>query len=405
MRHADAEHLPAASRMLSPTAALAAELITRPSLTPDDAGCQGIISARLAKLGFHLEDFPRNGVSNLWAVHGRGGPTLCLAGHTDVVPAGPREQWHSEPFAPTVRERRLYGRGAADMKSSLAAFVTAAENFVAEHPGHPGRLALLITSDEEGAAVDGTAHVVQVLKARGERVDFCVVGEPTAERVLGDMIKNGRRGSLNGRLVVHGRQGHVAYPALAKNPIHLAAPALAELAATVWDEGDVYFPPTSFQISNIHGGTGAVNVVPGSVEILFNFRHGTTSSKEALQARLAALLDRHGLNYDLTWPSCAQPFLTPRGTLVDAAAAAIRAVTGHTPELSCTGGTSDGRFLIEIATQLVEVGPSNETIHKIDEHIALEDIDRLHGIYLALLHQLLLGAAPNESSLVSALAD
>jgi succinyl-diaminopimelate desuccinylase len=375
--------------MLTRTAALAAELIARPSLTPDDAGCQEILGNRLAALGFTLEALPSKNVLNLWAVRGRGGPLLCFAGHTDVVPTGPRERWLAKPFAPTVREGRLYGRGAADMKSSLAAFVTAAEDFVTEHPRHSGRLAFLLTSDEEGAAVDGTVRVVELLKARGEHIDYCIVGEPTAEQRLGDMIKNGRRGSLNGRLVVHGVQGHVAYPALVQNPIHLVAPALAELAGSEWDRGDEYFPPTSFQVSNIHGGTGAVNVVPGSVEILFNFRHGTASSRESLQERVETVLRRHQLDFELSWPSAGRPFLTPRGSLVAAAQAAIQRVTGVKAALSCTGGTSDGRFLIEICTQLVEIGPVNASIHTVNENVGLDEIDGLHGIYLELMRTLL----------------
>jgi len=392
MRRAEAQPALSPACMLSSTAALAAELIARPSLTPDDAGCQDLLGARLEALGFRIEWLSRNGVKNLWAVHGEGPPLLCFAGHTDVVPAGPREQWHSEPFAPAVRDACLFGRGAADMKTSLAAFVTAAESFLANHPNHGGRLAILLTSDEEGAAVDGTAHVVAVLKERGERIDYCIVGEPTGEQRLGDMIKNGRRGSLNGRLVVHGKQGHVAYPSLVKNPIHLVAPALAELAAAVWDEGDEYFPPTSFQVSNIHGGTGAVNVVPGSVEVLFNFRHGTASPKETIQSRVAALLERHGLDFELSWPGSGRPFLTPRGSLVEAASAAIAKVTGRSPALSCTGGTSDGRFLADICTQLVEIGPVNASIHKVNEHVRLEDIDALRAIYVELIVVLLASA-------------
>ncbi len=389
MRHDDADAMPAPLSLGSQAVALAAELIARPSLSPDDAGCQELLGARFAPLGFALEALPRRAVKNLWACHGEGAPLLCFAGHTDVVPTGPRECWDSEPFAPTVRDGQLFGRGAADMKASLAAFVTAAESFLAERPRHAGRLAFLLTSDEEGAAVDGTAYVVEVLKSRGERIDYCVVGEPTAQVRLGDMIKNGRRGSLNGRLVVHGVQGHVAYPAKARNPIHLLAPALAELAAAEWDRGDQYFPPTSFQVSNIHGGTGAVNVVPGSVEVLFNFRHGTASSRASLVARTEAVLSRHGLDFELEWPGAGRPFLTPRGTLVDAASEAIEQVTGVTPVLSCTGGTSDGRFLADICTQLVEIGPVNASIHTVNEHVGLDEIAGLHEIYLALMRRLL----------------
>lgn len=374
---------------LSPTIELAAALISRPSLTPEDHGCQELIAERLAALGFRLEWLPSNGVTNLWATRGQGRPLLCFAGHTDVVPTGPRERWTSEPFAPTLRDGRLYGRGAADMKASLAAFVTAAENFLAACPAHDGRLAFLFTSDEEGAAIDGTAHVVETLRARGERIDYCVIGEPTSESMLGDTIKNGRRGSLTGRLIVHGVQGHVAYPQAVQNPIHLAAPALAELAGTVWDEGNEYFPPTSFQVSNIHGGTGATNVVPGSVEILFNLRHSTASTRESLQRRVEEILDRHGLHYELTWPPLGKPFLTPRGTLVEAAIDAIQESVGVEAHLSCTGGTSDGRFLADICEQMVELGPVNATIHTVDEYVAVDEFEGLQRIYLALMRRLL----------------
>lgn len=375
--------------MSSPTQALAEALIRRPSVTPDDAGCQDLLAERLAPLGFNIERLRFGQVENLWARRGDSHPVLCFAGHTDVVPPGPREAWRSDPFTPTVQEGCLYGRGAADMKTSLAAFVTAIERFLEVHPDHAGSIALLITSDEEGVAVDGTVKVVETLAARGERLDYCVVGEPTAVNRTGDMIKNGRRGSLSGRLVVKGVQGHVAYPQLAKNPIHLVAPAIAELAATEWDRGNEYFPPTTFQISNIHGGTGATNVIPGSVEILFNFRFSTASTVESLQQRVQAILDRHGLAYELTWECSGEPFLTPRGELVAAVTEAIRAVTGLEPELSTTGGTSDGRFIARICPQVVEVGPPNATIHKVDECVALADIEPLSAIYTGILERLL----------------
>jgi len=375
---------------MSSTLELAKQLIARKSLTPNDDGCLDLIGARLAPLGFRLERMPHGAVDNLWARRGTTAPLICFAGHTDVVPTGPLEKWGSDPFTPTVRNGMLYGRGASDMKGSLAAFVTAIENFVAAHPQHRGSIALLLTSDEEGIAVDGTARVVDTLKARHETIDYCIVGEPTSVNRTGDTIKNGRRGSLSGTLIVRGVQGHIAYPHLVKNPIHLAAPAIAELAATVWDEGNEYFPPTSFQISNIKGGTGATNVVPGTVEILFNFRHSTASTVESLKTRFTAVLDRHQLEYDLQWEnSSGKPYLTPRGGLVDAVAEAIRQVTGLTTELSTSGGTSDGRFIADICPQLIELGPLNATIHKIDECVAVADLDVLSEIYALALAKLL----------------
>jgi len=375
---------------MSSTLELAKQLIARKSLTPNDDGCLDLIGARLAPLGFRLERMPHGAVDNLWARRGTTAPLICFAGHTDVVPTGPLEKWGSDPFTPTVRNGMLYGRGASDMKGSLAAFVTAIENFVAAHPQHRGSIALLLTSDEEGIAVDGTARVVDTLKARHETIDYCIVGEPTSVNRTGDTIKNGRRGSLSGTLIVKGVQGHIAYPHLVKNPIHLAAPAIAELAATVWDEGNEYFPPTSFQISNIKGGTGATNVVPGTVEILFNFRHSTASTVESLKTRFTAVLDRHQLEYDLQWEnSSGKPYLTPRGGLVDAVAEAIRQVTGLTTELSTSGGTSDGRFIADICPQLIELGPLNATIHKIDECVAVADLDVLSEIYALALAKLL----------------
>jgi succinyl-diaminopimelate desuccinylase len=373
----------------SATVELARQLMARRSVTPNDNGCQEILAARLAPLGFRIESLRFGQVDNLWARRGTGSPVVCLAGHTDVVPTGPIEQWRSDPFTPTQRDGFVYGRGAADMKTSLAAFVTAAERFTATHPAHAGSIALLITSDEEGAAVDGTVRVVETLHARGERLDYCIVGEPTSVERLGDTIKNGRRGSLSGTLVVHGVQGHVAYPQLARNPIHLAAPALAQLAATRWDDGDVYFPATTWQISNIHAGTGAGNVIPGELTVLFNFRFGTASTVESLQRRFEAALDEHGLDYRVSWSLSAMPFLTPRGRLVDALNVAIREVTGIQPELSTSGGTSDGRFIVTICPQVVELGPVNASIHKIDERIALGDVEALSRIYQRTLEELL----------------
>ena len=374
---------------MSDTLALARALIARRSITPDDGGCLDLLGERLARLGFRLERFDCNGVSNLWARRGTTAPLLCFAGHTDVVPTGPLENWHSDPFEPALRDGFLYGRGAADMKTSIAAFVTAVERRCGSGAGPAGSLALLLTSDEEGRAVDGTVRVVEALKARGERPDFCIVGEPTSATRLGDTIKNGRRGSLSGRLVVHGVQGHIAYPHLVRNPVHLVAPALAELAATVWDDGNDYFPPTSWQVSNFHAGTGADNVVPGSAEILFNFRFSTASTPDGLKARTAAILDRHGVAHAIEWTLSGKPYLTPRGRLVEAAAAAIRAETGIETELSTSGGTSDGRFIADICAEIIELGPLNATIHKVDECVALADIESLSRIYERLLRELL----------------
>jgi succinyl-diaminopimelate desuccinylase len=373
----------------SPTLVLARQLIALPSITIDDAGCLEVISARLAPLGFSLERVDRNGVSNLWARRGSASPLVCFAGHTDVVPPGPREQWQSDPFVPTERNGCLYGRGAADMKSSIAAFVVATERFVAARPDHSGSIALLLTSDEEGDALDGTVRVVETLKARGERIDCCIVGEPTSVDRLGDTIKNGRRGSLSARLLVKGIQGHVAYPEKVRNPIHLAASALAELAATRWDEGNEYFPPTSFQISNIHAGAGATNVVPGTLEVLFNLRFSTASTVDGLQARIHALLDRHQLEYEIHWMIGGRPFLTPRGTLVDVLIDAIRSVTGVESTLSTSGGTSDGRFIADICPQLIELGPVNASIHQVNEHVIIDDLEPLSEVYRRALERLL----------------
>jgi succinyl-diaminopimelate desuccinylase len=375
------------------TLALARQLIARPSVTTADAGCLDIIADRLRPLGFAIERLDSTGptgpVCNLWARRGQTAPLVCLAGHTDVVPPGPREQWQSDPFEPSERDGLLHGRGAADMKASLAAFVVAVERFVGACPDAGGSIALLLTSDEEGDATDGTVRVVEALRARSESIDFCIVGEPTSTARLGDTIKNGRRGSLSARLVVKGLQGHVAYPEQVRNPIHLAAPALADLASAHWDDGNEYFPPTSFQISNIHAGTGATNVVPGTLEVLCNFRFSTASSVENLQARVHALLDRHQLEYEIHWTIGGQPFLTPRGRLVAAMEEAIQAVTGGKPMLSTSGGTSDGRFIADICSQVVEFGPINASIHKVNEHVAVADLEPLAGIYQEALARLL----------------
>jgi len=379
----------ATSSSNAPTLDLARELIARRSQTPDDAGCQDLLAARLARIGFQCEGVAGNGVSNLWARRGDAHPIVCFAGHTDVVPPGPLEAWDSDPFQPSLRDGYLYGRGAADMKSSLAAFVVAIEQFVAARPDHPGSIALLITSDEEGPAVDGTVRVVERLRDRGETLDYCVVGEPSSVERLGDMIKNGRRGTLSGKLTVRGVQGHVAYPHLARNPIHLAAPVIAELAATRWDEGDAYFPPTSWQVSNIRAGTGATNVIPGTLELDFNFRYAPVNSRDDLERAFLAVLARHGLDHELRWTGWGKPYLTARGRLVDVAGEAIRAVCGIAPELSCTGGTSDGRFIADICGEVVELGPVNASIHKLNERVALADLEPLATIYRGILERLL----------------
>ncbi len=368
---------------------LVKDLIARPSVTPDDKDCQQLLAARLARIGFQCETIARGGVTNLWARRGSQAPLVVFAGHTDVVPPGPREKWDSDPFVPTERDGFLYGRGAADMKSSIAAFVVAVEEFVAAHPAHEGSLAFLLTSDEEGPAVDGTVIVCEALKARGETPDFCIVGEPTSTADVGDVCKNGRRGSLSGELTVKGIQGHVAYPHLARNPVHQAAPALADLVAIEWDQGNEYFPPTTFQISNMKAGTGATNVVPGEAVVSFNFRFSTASTPESLKARVHEVLDRHGLEYDLAWELGGEPFLTARGPLTDALSAAILAETGRTTELSTTGGTSDGRFIAKICPQVIEFGPCNATIHKINERIALDSLVPLKNIYRRTLENLL----------------
>ncbi|MBL8497365.1 succinyl-diaminopimelate desuccinylase [Nitrosomonas sp. JL21] len=376
--------------MSDDTLTLAQTLISRRSLTPSDDGCQDILISHLEKHGFHIEKMHFDEVDNLWARRGTTAPVLCFAGHTDVVPTGPLEHWDSDPFIPTIRDGRLFGRGAADMKSSLAAFITAIDAFLMQHAQHQGSIALLITSDEEGIAVDGTVKVVETLKARGEMIDFCIVGEPTCSEKFGDTIKNGRRGSLSGNLTIRGVQGHIAYPHLAKNPIHLAAPAIAELAQTEWDHGNEYFPPTTWHVSNINAGTGATNVIPGTLHLLFNFRFSTASTVESLQSRVHDILDRHGLDYDLQWELSGKPFLTPKAELAEALHDAIVTVTAIEPQLSTSGGTSDGRFIADICPQVIEFGPRNATIHKLNEHVELEDLEKLSKIYQGVMEHLLI---------------
>ncbi|MBA3695391.1 MAG: succinyl-diaminopimelate desuccinylase [Methylotenera sp.] len=369
----------------SKTLELAMDLLSRRSNTPEDAGCQELMISRLEPLGFKIERMRFGDVDNFYARRGPSGPLLVFAGHTDVVPTGPLDKWLTPPFEPTIKDDMLYARGAADMKTSLAAFITSIEEFVAENPSHAGSIGLLITSDEEGVAVDGTFKVVEALKARGEMIDYCIVGEPTSNKVVGDMIKNGRRGSLSGKLTVKGVQGHIAYPHLVKNPIHMVAPAIKDMVETVWDKGNEYFPPTSWQISNMNGGTGATNVVPGEVEILFNFRfcpelNGQGSTEQNLKERVHAILDKHTLNYDLEW-EYSPPYITPRGNLVEAISAAIESCYGVAPELSTTGGTSDGRFIADICKQVIEFGPLNATIHKLNECVGVADIEPLKETY------------------------
>lgn len=374
---------------MNSTLALAKQLLSEASITPDDKNCQQILTERLCAIGFQIEEMHFGNTKNFYARLGSAAPLLCFAGHTDVVPAGDVRQWTFDPFTPTEHGGKLYARGAADMKTAIACFVTACERFTAAHPQFDGSLALLITSDEEGDAHDGTTKVVDALKARGEHIDYCIVGEPTAVARLGDTLKNGRRGSLSGTLTIHGKQGHIAYPHLAENPIHAAAPVLAELTAVQWDQGNAYFPATGFQISNIHGGTGATNVIPGSVQVQFNFRFSTEQTQSSLQTRVHEILDKHGVKYDLAWQLSGNPFLTEAGVLTQAAQNAVRDICGISAELSTTGGTSDGRFIKAVARELIELGFVNATIHQIDEHIELVDIDKLSAIYEHMMTQLL----------------
>jgi succinyl-diaminopimelate desuccinylase len=383
--------LPHLDPAICPVRALTEALIRRRSVTPDDAGCQELIASRLIPLGFDCESMRFGEVDNLWALRrgARPGPTLVFAGHTDVVPAGPRQWWHADPFEPTERDGSLFGRGAADMKSSLAAIVVAIEAFIAAHPDHCGSIALLLTADEEGPAINGTVKVIETLRARGEQLDFCIVGEPTSVRRIGDMLKNGRRGSLSGKLTVKGIQGHVAYPHMARNPIHEVAQALADLAAHTWDAGNQYFPPTTFQVSNFNAGTGAGNVIPGEAVIDFNFRFSTESDADSLKQRVCAILDAHSLSYDLNWNLSGLPFLTPVGALSDALCAAIQAETGLQPELSTTGGTSDGRFISALCKEVIEFGPPNASIHKSNENIEIAALVPLMNIYRRTIETLL----------------
>lgn len=373
----------------SPTVELAMQLVAQPSVTPKDAGCQAMMTARLKDCGFSIENLRFGDVDNFWAIHGTSGPIFCFAGHTDVVPAGPVESWSHPPFTPTIVEGQLYGRGSADMKGSLAAMVVAAEEFVSEFPKHQGRLAFLITSDEEGIAVNGTVKVVDWLQQQGITPEWCLVGEPSSSTHCGDTIKNGRRGSLGCRLTIKGTQGHVAYPHLAANPIHLGMPALEELTREIWDQGNTFFPATSFQVSNFNAGTGATNVIPGTVEVLFNFRFSTEVSDLQLMDRAEAILNKHQLDYEAEWNLSGQPFITERGDLVQAAINCIAKTTGLEAELSTAGGTSDGRFIAPIGTQVVELGPVNQSIHRVDENVSIDDLNTLTKIYKNILHELL----------------
>jgi len=374
---------------MSKTLDLTCDLIARPSVTPEDHGCQALMASRLAAVGFRTETLQFGSVTNLWARRGDAGPLLCFAGHTDVVPSGPLEEWRSDPFAPVIRDGVLYGRGAADMKSGLAAMVTAAEEFVGAHPDHRGSIAFLITSDEEGPSVDGTKRVVEVLRERRETIDWCVVGEPSSDKAVGDTIKIGRRGSLSGRLTVHGVQGHVAYPQLAENPVHTLAPALAELTARVWDAGDEFFQPTTFQISNLNAGTGAPNVIPGELKARFNLRYSPVQTVDGLKKTVEEILTRNGVRYTLEWYVSGEPFYTPPGDLSAAAVEAARAITGAAPKLSTGGGTSDGRFIAPLGAQVIELGVTNATIHKVNECVRIEEVDLLHRMYRGVLERLL----------------
>ena len=368
---------------------LTCELVSRPSVTPDDAGCQSMLADRLARAGFACEHLRFGAVDNLWATHGSGGPVLVLLGHTDVVPPGPREAWTSDPFVPEIRDGVLYGRGAADMKSGVAAFVVAAERFVAAHPDHPGTLALLLTSDEEGDAVDGVRRVAEHFRQRGQRIDWCITGEPSSTMVLGDLLRVGRRGSLSATLTVRGVQGHVAYPQLARNPVHEAMPLLAELTARTWDDGYESFPPTSLQVSNIHAGTGATNVVPGTLEVQFNLRYNPHWTADRLIEAIEAMCLRHGLDHALSWHRSGEPFHTPEGPLRAAAREVLAAFAGAAPEESTGGGTSDARFIAPLGAQCIEIGPVNASIHKVDEHVRVADLEALPGLYLAIIERLL----------------
>jgi len=374
---------------MTATLDLTCDLISKKSVSPEDMGCQALLAERLEKMGFSIEKMPFGQVSNFWARRGTEAPLLCFAGHTDVVPAGDLKQWQSEPFQPEVRDGRLFGRGAADMKGSIAAMVTACERFITDNPEYPGSIAFLITSDEESIAVDGTRRVIETLQARNESIDYCIVGEPSSNEVLGDIIRNGRRGSLNGTLTVHGTEGHVAYPDLASNPIHHFMPALAELCAVEWDQGNDYFPPTSFQISNIHAGEGTNNVVPGEMKALFNFRFSTEVTSELLQQQTEAIFNRHYSDYSIEWQLSGNPFITEEGILTEAVKQAIYKVTGVETELSTGGGTSDGRFIAPAGAQVVEIGPSNKTIHKANEEVLVDDLERLSQIYEAILANIL----------------
>jgi succinyl-diaminopimelate desuccinylase len=374
---------------MSATLQLTQELIARASVTPTDGGCQELLASRLARVGFEIEKLRFGSVENFWARHGRAGPVLCFAGHTDVVPTGPLEEWHSDPFKPTIRDGLLYGRGAADMKSGLAAMVTATEDFIGAHPDHRGALAFLITSDEEGPSVDGTRRVVEMLRERGDQIDWCIVGEPSSESSIGDTIKIGRRGSLSGRLTVHGVQGHIAYPQLAENPVHSFAPALAELASREWDRGNEHFQPTSFQVSNLTAGTGAPNVIPGELKARFNLRYSPVQTLEALKRTVEEILTRHRVRYTLEWYVSGEPFYTAPGALSSAVSEAVQAVTGTRPTFSTGGGTSDGRFIAPMGAQVVELGVVNASIHKVNESVRIEDIDTLHAMYLSSLRNLL----------------
>ena len=375
---------------MSETLQLATDLISRASVTPEDAGCQALLAERLTAMGFEVEHLPAGGVSNLWARRGIEAPLLVFAGHTDVVPAGPESLWHSPPFRPEIREGRLYGRGAADMKGSLAAMVTACERFVAAHPDHPGSIAFLITSDEEGDAEHGTRHVIEQLTARDEKIDWCVVGEPSSHQRLGDTIRHGRRGSLSGQLRVIGKQGHVAYPELAINPVHAALDALNALCSEEWDRGNAHFPPTSFQISNIHAGTGTTNVIPGELAVDFNFRFSPESSAETLRQKTECILASRGLNYRLQWHLSGEPFITPRGELIEAAHEVVHEITGRGPEFSTGGGTSDGRFIAPTGAQVIELGPRNSSIHQVNEWVDIGELEQLNLIHERLLQRLLL---------------